>query len=35
NMTKVYLHKQLYGEFVGRKITRTEQIHHIDLNKHC
>jgi len=33
NKTKEYLHKYIYGEFVGRKISKTEKIHHIDLDK--
>jgi hypothetical protein len=33
NKTKEYLHKKLYGDFAGRKITRIEQIHHIDMIK--
>jgi len=33
NKTGEYLHKYLYSEFIGRKLTRKEQVHHIDMDK--
>lgn len=28
-----YVHKIIYGNYIGRKLTREEQVHHIDMNK--
>jgi hypothetical protein len=33
NKTGEYYHKIIFGNFLGRKITREEQVHHIDFNK--
>lgn len=31
--TGEYYHKIIFGDFLGRKITKEEQVHHIDFNK--
>ena len=33
NKTGEYYHKVLFGNFLGRKITKEEQVHHIDFDK--
>lgn len=33
NKTREYYHKVVLGNFLGRKLTKEEQVHHIDLDK--
>jgi hypothetical protein len=33
NLSGEYLHKKIYSDYIGRKLTRREQLHHIDMIK--
>ena len=33
NKNNEYYHKKIFGDYLGRKLTRKEQVHHIDMDK--